>query len=102
MEGPALNGAQALAGQRLATVDQSRFVGPVVSRHSRNAGGILFIRLRQVRGVGVDDQALFLHPGDGRPGVKAARESDADARSSGRKGGVDSSHCVAFPPAKAL
>ncbi len=79
VEGPALEGCQALGHELWPAVHQPRLLGAVGERLARDLVVVGLVGLAQVRGVGVGAGALGAHPVEGRTGVEPAGERDADA-----------------------
>ena len=65
--------------------DQARLLRAVGERLPRDLGVVRFVRLAEVRGVGVGDRALRAHPVHGGAGVEAAREGDAHLLAPGQR-----------------
>src|SRR5690606_5119368 len=92
MEGAALNCDDSFAHERIAAIDEPRGLGAVLERDRRDVGRILLVGLREIGRVGVNLDALLVHPGDGGSGVEPAREREADFGPRGRKRSMDAAH----------
>ena len=84
VEGAALQRGDALGDELLAAIDQPRLLGAVLQGAPRDLVVVGFVRLPEVRGVGVRDRALLPHPVERRAGVETSGEGDADFLPAGR------------------
>jgi hypothetical protein len=74
-----LQRCEALADELLAAIDQTRVLSSVLDGSTWNIFIIRLVGLAEVGGIGERDSALLAHPVNGRAGVEAARECDANS-----------------------
>ena len=85
VERPRLQRGEAFADQRQSAVDQASLLGAILERLAGNGVVVGFVRLAEVRRVGIRDGSLLLHPVQGGGGVEPAREGDADLLVKGKR-----------------
>lgn len=83
VEGAGLDGGNAFIGQLRAAVDQASLLCTVFQGLAGDGIVVFLVGLAEIGGVGIGQGALVLHPAQGRAGVQAAGEGDADLLADG-------------------
>ncbi len=78
MEGAALQCGQSFLHQLHAAVDEAALLGAVFQRAPRDILIIGLVRLAEVGRIAVGNRSLLAHPVNGRAGIQAAGEGDAN------------------------
>ena len=84
VERAGLQRSDAFADERAAAVDEARLFGAVLEGLARDVVVVGLVGLAEVRGIGVGEGALLLHPVQRGGGVEPAGEGDADFLADGQ------------------